>query len=380
MRIELRRLPLILVLVLAATVASALDVKDPAYGARGDGVTDDTVAIQAAINAAQASAGDGYVYFPSTPGTYYKVTAPLTVSDTGRPLRIVGANWQTTEIRATAAMVAVFNLPNAQCDSFEWRDLKVNANSLANYAILAPRLSHSLMSRIYATGGLLAGVSFSFGWDNEIVHSQIRDNAGDGFLYSLKLVAGVNGNNALRIRDTKIFGNDGVGVRLWYPVNALIEGCTIETNAMGGIYLPYNARAVVIRGNYFEANASVGLAFTTPAVTVKADIIINGTDGSLNRFMNITPALGVVIEGNHTFGNNLTGAASAFTYLISGDGIRLADNVAWPGYATPLLRTRDDPALCSLADVVIGRNKQFSSAFVLDPGPGGLNLAGLSYQ
>lgn len=43
------------------------NVKDPPYNATGDGVTDDTVAIQSAINAV-AAAGGGTVFFPA--GTY----------------------------------------------------------------------------------------------------------------------------------------------------------------------------------------------------------------------------------------------------------------------------------------------------------------------
>src|SRR5258708_5906149 len=52
------------------------NVKDPAYGAKGDGTTDDTAAIQAAITAAQ-NAGGGFVLLP--PSTYI-ISSPLTIT------------------------------------------------------------------------------------------------------------------------------------------------------------------------------------------------------------------------------------------------------------------------------------------------------------
>jgi hypothetical protein len=52
-----------------------VNVMDPTYGAVGDGVTDDTAAVQAAINALGASGGT--VYLPSG---IYRITSSLTVS------------------------------------------------------------------------------------------------------------------------------------------------------------------------------------------------------------------------------------------------------------------------------------------------------------
>lgn len=57
------------------SISSVLfDVKSPEYGATGDGATDDTTAVQAAITAAK-NAGGGIVLFPN--GTY-RVTSALT--------------------------------------------------------------------------------------------------------------------------------------------------------------------------------------------------------------------------------------------------------------------------------------------------------------
>jgi hypothetical protein len=50
-----------------------------AYGAKGDGVTDDTVAIQAAVTAAQATGYGGEIYFP--PGAY-RTSGPIVVLGT----------------------------------------------------------------------------------------------------------------------------------------------------------------------------------------------------------------------------------------------------------------------------------------------------------
>jgi len=90
---------LVLVTLLAGSIINAAEtskVKDKFrefvsvmdFGAVGDGITDDTAAIQAALNAAKGAdnTGDGRsvfsLYFPSLPGGFYKVTDTLVIDGT----------------------------------------------------------------------------------------------------------------------------------------------------------------------------------------------------------------------------------------------------------------------------------------------------------
>lgn len=77
--------------VLGAITAEAVNVTDPAFGAVGDGVTDDTAAIQAAIGSLNVSDTTepmgGVVYFP--PGEY-RVTDAIDLADS-RNVTLLGA-------------------------------------------------------------------------------------------------------------------------------------------------------------------------------------------------------------------------------------------------------------------------------------------------
>ncbi len=104
------------------------NVRCPPYGATGNGTTDDTAAIQAAINAATASGCVVYI-----PAGEYKITSALTYSGT-TPLIIVGDGTAgrrghragVTTIRPDFAPGHAFSVSN--CPYFYIRDLDIAAD------------------------------------------------------------------------------------------------------------------------------------------------------------------------------------------------------------------------------------------------------------
>ena len=87
---------------LGALAGSAIyNVKSPTYGAVGDGATDDTAAIQAAIDA--ASSGGGVVYFPQVASSY-RVTSTLTADGdvmlvgAGAPLSVIAMDHASNDL------------------------------------------------------------------------------------------------------------------------------------------------------------------------------------------------------------------------------------------------------------------------------------------
>lgn len=106
-----------------------VSVKD--FGAKGDGVSDDTAAIQAAVDAVFA-AGGGTVYLPS--GTYL-VTSIAKVWTSAITLNIKGAGKRSTRLRklggATAPVLELSSVPGVLETYSEISDLWVDGNNVA---------------------------------------------------------------------------------------------------------------------------------------------------------------------------------------------------------------------------------------------------------
>lgn len=113
-----------------------ISVKD--YGATGDGVTNDSSAIQAAITAA----ADNVLYFP--PGTYIVSTALTSTSG----IKIVGSGMRTTSLKWTGGASTVLTITSA-ADNCEISDMVFDNTGTATVAlqINCPR---SLVERCFA--------------------------------------------------------------------------------------------------------------------------------------------------------------------------------------------------------------------------------------
>lgn len=126
-----------------------------AFGATGNGSTDDTTAIQAAISSASSS---GYpVYFP--PGTYM-ISNSLFV---GTGAVLFGAGPTLTTIKAITgsaiATIAMINLSSA--DRWTVRDMTIDSNTTAGPTIYTSSSIKYFIQRVWAKGSVTHGMQLS---------------------------------------------------------------------------------------------------------------------------------------------------------------------------------------------------------------------------
>jgi hypothetical protein len=202
-----------------------VSVKD--FGAVGDGVADDTAAIQAAINAASN------VYVPA--GTY--MCGNILVKSN---LRITG--------ESTAAILKL--LPNATTYSINGSQADVNGRYPGN--VICSTLNHTGGS--YYDNGTRA--------KNENNSSYIFENV---IIENLTL----DGNKAQnQVGDVGLNASAmGAGVSIHQCKNVAVQNCRLINHRLDGVHIGYTLHGgsdyCTITGNYFEGNQRTNIALIT---------------------------------------------------------------------------------------------------------------------
>lgn len=227
------------------------------FGAKGDGIHDDTNAIQIVLNL--VSQYGGVLYLP--PGNY-KITNPLTkTSDIKVPFSIVGSGiGQTTITRGTNYNGSIINIGNA--NDIMVRDISLNGNH-----DIYSNGNHGL---VMFNGSNLRAIRVSVEKCKNTSIIMYGSTAGNSFRNCVIDDCYVDGNNAA--------GNGLLIANLSYSG---IRNCHVKNLGQGGspgygLQLKNDCSFCFIADSYVE-NAAVGIAFGNDdgTLTVRDSIVSN---------------------------------------------------------------------------------------------------------
>lgn len=235
-------------------VSDVISVKD--YGAKGDGVTDDTAAIQAAIDAYAGAAnlqpGQGATIH--VPKGVYRTSAPIVVK---RNISLVGDGGTSSVLRPLVSRSHdVIQVQNQEASvkgiCAREGDIGINMLSSTRNAVISE--CYMLYNRV--------GLKTVDGYINTVKDSKMLFNSCGmvilGQSYQFNVTSCVIDNNL-----TVVEGKGGCGVFLSGSSGVSFKDCTIEGNRNGGadtygvgVYIRgYNQRSV-FDSCWFESNGT----------------------------------------------------------------------------------------------------------------------------
>lgn len=260
----------------ASMVEGVYDVKD--FGAVGDGTTDDTSSIAAAI-AACHTGGGGMVYFP--PGNY--LTGPQTL---GSNMQVIGAGIGTTVLTLkngsngnVLAGVVASNITVSQLT------IDANAdNQTSGGGIVFYKCKQIWLDRIQVIDSHTIGVSMSEVMDSRVSNCHLKGTKVNAVLW---------------------FGSADPA---YEAGNNEVVGCILEEGVLDGIIYNTNRGTItnnVIRNNGLVVNNTAsGLYINGKKGTIIANNLFEYNDGNGIDVINCTE---IISEGNWCNDNNSAG-------------------------------------------------------------------------
>jgi len=281
-------------------LAQTISVKD--FGAVGDGITDDTAAIQAAINSLIGTNGPRVVYFPR--GTY-NISTPLRLFNeqclVGESLESVSINKTTTTADTYGtvsarggtvndsynvdSVVSIIAPTNDYSRFNRIENITLNRTTLgsSSYGIYAPRFAYGdfkNLNIVRATNGIFSYVLFLTSIEDVMAQFCINgfNLANDG--------SGLGGSTSLTLKrfysnHNNTIANPSIGIFLYglsYSnlISCAVDNCnpTVSTDH-GTAYFFSNCRGVSVNGCGTENTRGMVARFASCA-----DVIVSGMRAS----------------------------------------------------------------------------------------------------
>lgn len=297
-------------------------------GAVGDGSTDDTTAIQAALNAAapssvtSATSPSNTVYIP--PGIF--VCGPITIPHrvtlkgsgigTTRLLCKAGTTTGSTMITnvSTATMIAVRdmtllgNLGNQSTNIIA--GIKFNGSGAGSeYTDMRSQMSHLMVQDFTGDGVTITGRGVC-----QVSDVQAWNNAGHGFSFSIdseavNCDAGQNGKNGFYVTGNTKFTNCKAWFSGWFNSGggAAVQTTNVVTNNLGnGFHFDGSTSGCVSTGIFAQDNAGRGIyiANSSDRVTITGWASdSNNNNASATSFANVevTNSFQIIMRGGVSF-------------------------------------------------------------------------------
>lgn len=278
-----------------AKLRDIVSVKD--FGAVGDGSTDDTAAIQAALNAADSA--QLKLHIPGTPNGY-KITAPLTINSTG--LSIEGDGAYVTQLIASGNFSEILKFNGSTLYASIAGVSFVAGATTTRCITVAQNATVIRLHQCLFSGGLNGDLLYSNGHNVDISESTFTLGSVNTWACNFDCY-----NQNCGVTDCRI-GGTGNGIRI---TNAFSPADRTEGLRVANNYFintgPYNISIGAslytgITGNVLDQSSSFAVLIDTGAVGVNIDGNYIGTSG-------VGTAVGVQISAtastSHVISNNI---------------------------------------------------------------------------
>lgn len=289
------------------------------FGAVGDGVTDDTAAIQAAINALPALGG--VVYFPY--GNYLissQLTSSKFIRFVGEGFSNVGGSQGPTQILKGAAMTQAAIKLSVAGSAIENLDVRGAVGNTGD----GIQISCSRASLINVGVFLMGQDGIRVGEDTGALNCNVfnfqniksKSNGRHGLHISDKTAPTLPDANAGTITCADLQANGGNGFHLGNTRIGTYSGIVAQNNAGDGVYLSSVAHNHTFIGGDSEVNGGLEINVDTGAID---NVILNLVNGSGAILDNGVGTIWATDDGLISIGNDLAvvGTSSAGTCTYS---------------------------------------------------------------